>query len=395
MKILEAWRRAPRYLDVRGGTRSGKTYAILLLLILHAWKEGRRVLVSVVSENLPHLKRGAIRDFRDILERHHAWEDGRWSRVEHIYKFPSGSIIEFFGADDVGKVHGAARDFLFINEAQNIDYEVARQLFVRTRKAILIDYNPICSFWATEKIATREDCITVTSTYRDNQFLSAAQVREIEYNRGDPMWWRVYGEGLIGEMKGLFFRKISENIGTADASIKDVYLGIDWAVGSGGDYSVITAVNTRGQMIGQWRVNEMPPTEQVAWMAEVIRGLLRDGYRILRIIAERNSLGAVYCSMLRKAIPQGVALQEFTTTNESKREVVEWLQAGLDSGQVTLLDNATLLAEMQQFQCVVNPRTRVLTFGGAGGAHDDCVMSLAFAYYGYRKSLGDIRLTLV
>ncbi len=208
-KLLPAWNAGLRYTDMCGGTRSGKTYAILQLLVVKASRGvppgSPLFIISVVSETLPHLKRGAIRDFKAIMQNAGIWNEKRWNRTDCVYDFGNGVILEFFSADSPGKVHGPARDILFINEAQNIDYETARQLFVRTRGRIIIDYNPVRSFWVHEQLQGRPECASVSSTYKDNDFLTPAQVAEIESNRGNSNWWRVYGEGLVGQAEGVIF----------------------------------------------------------------------------------------------------------------------------------------------------------------------------------------------
>lgn len=203
-KLLDAWLKRPRYISSCGGTRSGKTYSILQLLIQLSMMDSTPKITSVVSETLPHLKRGAIRDFKQIMGR--AFDEDCWNQTELTYKFKSGSIIEFFSADNPAKVHGPARDRLFINECQNISYEVARQLFVRTRGMIIIDYNPTHSFWANEIIELRDNCQRVHSTYLDNDYLTPEQVAEIESNRTDQNWWTVYGEGKVGSLEGVIYQ---------------------------------------------------------------------------------------------------------------------------------------------------------------------------------------------
>lgn len=208
-RTLIAYAKHPRYLSSCGGTRSGKTYSIMQMLITIAWKEqeeNRPASVnSVVSETYPHLRRGAIRDFQNIMETEGIWEEDKWSKTESTYTFGNGTKIEFFSADSPAKVHGAARDRLFINECQNIPYEIARQLFVRTRGQIILDYNPTQSFWLNEKIEPDESCERIHSTYLDNDFLSKEQIAEIERNRSDANWWRVYGEGKVGQLEGLIY----------------------------------------------------------------------------------------------------------------------------------------------------------------------------------------------
>lgn len=202
-KVAAAWARHPRYLSSRGGTRSGKTYSMMQLLAIVCSNDKKHTVTSVVSETMPHLKRGVIRDFKDIMGEH--FDPNRWSETDKIYSFPGGGLLEFFSADSPGKVHGPARDRLFLNEAQNIPYDVARHLFVRTRGIIAIDYNPTHSFWLDQEIEGRDNCECVHSTYLDNQFLTPEQVAEIEDQRKDAAWWRVYGEGKVGVLQGVIY----------------------------------------------------------------------------------------------------------------------------------------------------------------------------------------------
>lgn len=204
-KICAALADAPRYIDNRGGARSGKTYSELQLLSLLAMQDKRPTITSVVSENLPHLKRGAIRDFRDALLDAGIWDENAWNKTECIYTFPSGSILEFFGADTPAKLQGPARDRLVINEANRVEWEAARQLMVRTAGLVIYDYNPSAPFWGTDEIPKRDRYALVHTTYKDNDYLPDEVRREIEANKGTGNWWRVYGLGLIGQVEGQVF----------------------------------------------------------------------------------------------------------------------------------------------------------------------------------------------
>lgn len=226
-KLVQAWAAHPRYIDSGGGTRSGKTYAFLQLLSLVIPNDKTKTINSVVSETGPHLSRGAIRDFKAIMAEDGRWDDNAWNASHSIYTFPNGSILEFFSADQPGKVHGPARDRLFLNEANNISFEVARQLIIRTKDIVAWDYNPTMVFWAHEHYQGRDNCITIHSTYKDNQFLSKEQVAEIESYKDDKNWWRVYGLGLVGELEGTIydFEQIDE-MPTA-SNLVDIY-GMDF-----------------------------------------------------------------------------------------------------------------------------------------------------------------------
>lgn len=226
-KLVQAWAAHPRYIDSGGGTRSGKTYAFLQLLSLVIPNDKKKTINSVVSETGPHLSRGAIRDFKAIMAEDGRWDDNAWNASHSIYTFPNGSILEFFSADQPGKVHGPARDRLFLNEANNIPFEVARQLIIRTKDIVAWDYNPTRVFWAHEHYQGRDNCITIHSTYNDNQFLSKEQVAEIESYKDDKNWWKVYGLGLVGELEGTIydFEQIDE-MPTA-SNLVDIY-GMDF-----------------------------------------------------------------------------------------------------------------------------------------------------------------------
>lgn len=188
----------------KGGTRSGKTWSLLQLCYnLIIKKQG--ILVSVVGETMPFLKRGAIRDFKAMLggEWHAEW----WNASDKVYTIPTTkSSLEFFSADNESKVHGSARDVLFINECYFIDWEIYRQLAVRTRKRILLDYNPRSRFWVDEHLIGKEGVALIHSTYKDNPHLTPMQIAMIESNKGDENWWRVYGMGETGSVEGLIYR---------------------------------------------------------------------------------------------------------------------------------------------------------------------------------------------
>lgn len=223
---MNAIAQTQRFVSSCGGTRSGKTFANLQAIFQLAAADEVPSLTSVVSETFPHLKRGAIRDFPSAIGAD-LWDESAWSKGGYIYTLPNGSQIEYFSADATSKVHGPARDRLFLNECQNIPYEIARQLFVRTRGLIIMDYNPTASFWGNEQIETRPDCVTIHSTYKDNSFLTAEQIREIEANQHDTNWWKVYGLGEFGTLEGLIYSfELIDEMPPA-GGLREVY-GIDF-----------------------------------------------------------------------------------------------------------------------------------------------------------------------
>lgn len=138
---------------------------------------------------------------------HHYFKDDRWNKTDYTYTFETGSKIEFFSVDQPSKVRGPRRQRLFINEGNNIPYEAFDQLEVRTKELIYIDYNPVSEFWVyTDIIGKRTDIEHITLTYKDNEALSKEIVDSIEQRKGNKNWWRVYGEGLLGEVEGKIYK---------------------------------------------------------------------------------------------------------------------------------------------------------------------------------------------
>lgn len=185
----------------KGGTRSGKTWATLQMLHLLCSNAEKPLIVSCVAATLPMVKRGMQRDFKQMLAMEGVWDENAFNKSEGCYTYPNGCVIEFFGVDNASKVHGPARDILFVNEAQGIPREIFRQLDIRTRKKVIIDFNPVRKFWGeTEFVGDRY--VTIHSTYKDNPYLTKEQVGAIEKNKTDANWWRVYGEGETGGVEG-------------------------------------------------------------------------------------------------------------------------------------------------------------------------------------------------
>lgn len=194
-----------RIRGVSGGTSASKTISILLWLIDYA-QSNKGKTISVVSETFPHLKRGAIRDFTNIMLEHGYFKDDAWNKTDSIYTFETGSVIEFFSADQPGKVRGPRRDVLFINEANNVSYEIYTQLEVRTREIVWLDWNPVQEFWWYTEVAPTQDVDFLILTYLDNEALDPQIVQAIEARRANKSWWRVYGEGQLGEVEGKIYR---------------------------------------------------------------------------------------------------------------------------------------------------------------------------------------------
>jgi phage terminase large subunit len=188
----------------QGGSSSSKTYSILQLLFFIAFNQKKHRIISVVSYAFPHLRLGAIRDFDNILISNGIIPDEVRNKTDMTYRI-GNSIIEFFGTENLGKVHGPRRDILFINEVNNVKYDIYTQLLIRTRECTFVDFNPTQRFWIHDEVIPKFDHTFIKSTYRDNNFLDLNTIKQIESRRGNTQWWQVYGEGEIGVLEGAIF----------------------------------------------------------------------------------------------------------------------------------------------------------------------------------------------
>jgi phage terminase large subunit len=196
---------------IQGGTSAGKTFGILPILIDIAARSPKKE-ISVVSETVPHLRRGAIKDFKKIMQATGRWIDDRWNESYFIYKFANGSYIEFFSADQETRLRGARRQILYVNEANNIPFESYYQMAIRTSEDIFLDFNPTAEFWAHTEVLAEDDAELLILTYKDNEALPETTVRDIELNREKAKtstywanWWQVYGLGQVGSLEGVIF----------------------------------------------------------------------------------------------------------------------------------------------------------------------------------------------
>jgi len=194
---------------VNGGTSASKTISILAILIDYAAKNPNKE-ISVVSESIPHLRRGALKDFLGILKGQQRYNDNQFNKSTLKYNFTNGSYIEFFSTDQPDKLRGARRTDLYINECNNVPFDAYTQLAVRTSGVIWLDYNPSNLFWVDKELIGKPDTDYITLTYKDNDALPESIVKEIEKAKEKAKtstywanWWKVYGLGEQGSLEGV------------------------------------------------------------------------------------------------------------------------------------------------------------------------------------------------
>jgi len=229
--ILQAWSDGKRRILLEGGTFSSKTYSALEALIVIAQKSPIPLDISIVSESVPHLKGGCLRDFFNILDES-AENSPFYNKTDHIYRRPGwNGVFHFLGADDEGKVRGPRRHILFINEGNNIPWETARGLDIRTELFTIVDWNPVGEFWAHENWLDDPVNAYDHSTYLDALDVIPVNKREeIESSRDkDPNWWNIYGLGVLGKIEGLVYpQQIDASRQVNELPVGPYFYGLDY-----------------------------------------------------------------------------------------------------------------------------------------------------------------------
>lgn len=284
------YRAKERVVINQGGTSSGKTFSILQVILLRCLKKKR--IATVVGQDIPNLKKGAIRDFERILD-----SCGLYSviadhnKTDRIYTLQNGSIIEFSSYQDEQDAKSGKRDILFVNEANGIPYGVYNQLAMRTAEQIFIDYNPTTTFWAHEELMGHPDTVVFYSNFTHNPFVTQDIVDHVRgYRSRDPESWRVYGLGKTGNIKGLVFRNVSF-VPDFPKDAKRVCYGLDF--GFTNDPTALVQVGElHGELYGRQLIYRLGMTNQDI-SSELSRLGISKGVEIYADSAEPKSIAEI------------------------------------------------------------------------------------------------------
>lgn len=232
--LLDAKNRITHHI---GGTRSGKTYAIIQFLIVEALQTPQTI--TIVRKTIPSLKKTVMKDLKDILQGLSIWNEDRMNIADRVYSFDNGATIQFMNTDDPDKLRGLKSDMLFIDEANEVDEDAYFQLSIRTTGKIILAYNPTISpyHWLRQM----QDCNRFTTSYKDNPYLPKEMVKSIEdLQTKNPKLWKIYGLGeYAANDKAIYQFEVVD-----DFDAEFVAFGLDW--GYGGDELALVAVFKEG-----------------------------------------------------------------------------------------------------------------------------------------------------
>lgn len=227
----------------QGGTRSGKTYNIILYIIFQYCLKNTKKTITITRKTFPSVRASVMRDFISILKEYDMYREEQHNKSNSEY-YLNDNLIEFISVDQPQKIRGRKRDLLFINEANELEFEDWQQLIFRTTDKIIIDYNPSDEYhWIYDRVLNRDDVEFYRTTYLDNPFLDNSIVTEIERLREtDEQYWQVYGLGLKGVSKSVIFTHSVVDKVPDDA--KFISFGLDY--GYTNDPTALVGVWLRG-----------------------------------------------------------------------------------------------------------------------------------------------------
>ena len=211
----------------QGGTRSGKTYNIILWIIFEYCTNNKNKVITICRKSFPSLRATVLRDFISILQEYNCYSEKFHNKSNSEYHL-FGNLVEFISLDQPQKIRGRKRDLLFINEANELFFEDWQQLIFRTQERIILDFNPSDEYhWIYDKVLTREDCAFFKTTYLDNPFVEDSIKKEIERLRDtDEQYWQIYGLGERSASRSTIFKYTEVNHIPVDADL--IAYGMDF-----------------------------------------------------------------------------------------------------------------------------------------------------------------------
>lgn len=381
---------------VKAKRQIGKSILAVCLLITYAL---RTKCKSICLEPTLAQSRRIFRQVCDFLNGSGAIIGANAQLLE--IQFVNGSEIIFKSAEQRESLRGySVSGILVIDEAAYIDDDIFGILYPMvdaTNSVILAISTPL--FMSGEFYRLFMDGLEGNtnvksydwSTYDTSIFLPKEKLEYYRQTVSRAVFTTEYEGNFIADGMGLLFQGLNDVIISKAGDGPVVYCGIDFGTGSEKDYTVLSVIDNRGDMVEIHRNNNLTPTQQVDWLCGLLIDL-KSRREIKTILCEWNSIGSVYIDMMKKRLI-GYPIQNWVTTNKSKGDLVTNLQIAIENGYIHLLNEPHLLNELLHYQADINVKTKVVTYNGANGYNDDTVIATMLAYYAYKKGMGNFSIS--
>lgn len=373
---------------IKSVRQSGKTFLLQIELLKMAFAHR---CTSIVFEPTIPLARKVYKSITKALDGSGLIKSANSQLLE--VEFTNGSEILFKSTEQLNRGL-TVTGLLILDECAYLDDESIYSILplVNAHKApIIIASSPFAMdgyYYSMYLQGLGENPLIKTFDWSHHQEISRFLTEEQKELYKQTMSKAKYTTEVLGEFLtdgGLLFTGLENCVGDPEDD-NIIYIGIDFATGSDGDYTVLSAINNLGQQIKLFRTNNLSPMEQVNWLCGLIKDLASN-YTIKTILCEENSIGKVYIDAMKKALPKGIVLTNWTTSNKSKQDLVTTFQIALENQYVQVLNNPIQLNELRKYQAEINAKTKTITYNGFK-SNDDTVIATMLAYYAYKKHLG-------
>ncbi len=380
---------------IKSVRQSGKTFLLQIELLRMAFAHR---CTSIVFEPTIPLARKVYKSITKALEGSGLIKSANSQLLE--VEFTNGSEILFKSTEQLNRGL-TVTGLLVLDECAYLDDESIYSILplVNAHKApIIIASSPFAMdgyYYTMYLQGLEEKPLIKTFDWSKHPEISRFLSEEQKALYKQTMSRAKYTTEVLGEFLtdgGLLFTGLENCIGDPEDD-KIIYLGIDFATGSDGDYTVLSVINNLGQQVKLYRTNNLSPMEQVNWLCGLIKDL-SSNYTIKTILCEENSIGKVYIDAMKKQLPKGIVLSNWTTSNKSKQDLVTTFQIALENQYVQILNNPIQLNELRRYQAEINTKTKVITYNGFK-SNDDTVIATMLAYYAYKKHLGKFSIAFV
>lgn len=300
------------------------------------------------------------------------------NRTDLIIEFNTGSYVQFFSAESKDSIRGFQFTYVIMDEVAFMSTEdinmIIRPTWLVAGKKVILCSTPNGNqgfFYDSCQLALNKEpgYAIVETNIHHNPFISKDDIESIRKLVPERVWNQEY-LGLFINGAGTVFSNYMNCIGLPIFKQDVNYAAIDW--GKTNDYTVVTIINQHKEVQHIYRVNGMEYTNQVQIIAETLKR-----YNVKRVLSEENNIGTVVNEMLKKLYPNVTTVN---LDNSLKKDIIENLIVGFEQGDITIPDDEVLLRELQAFSCTYNHNTQTVKYSAPSGLHDDCVISLAYAY---------------
>lgn len=384
----------------------GKTMFLQCVLVNSAFRE--KGSLSIIFEPTLSLARNVYRSIFKAFETSGLLKTANAQLLE--IEFVNGSSILFRSTEQVSRGLTIKGGVCVLDEAAYLDSEAMEIIlpFISAHNApLILASTPFMAdeenfFYSMYMKGLGDNPLVKTFDWSTEPEISRflTEERKALYKETmSPQKYRteIDGKFLSGD-NGLLFRNIDACVVDNPEDTNSVFIGIDFGTGTSNnddsDYTALAVMSNNGQLLNIYKANNLQPMAQVDWISNIILDWARN-HTIRCILGEWNSIGSVYIDALNlKLKVKSLSVTNWITTNRSKRELIEALQIALENKTIGLLDNSNLTSELRLYGAQWNPKTNVVTYNATKG-HDDLVMSTALAWWSYKKSLGNFRLSFV